>query len=80
MASLKTCKMSSFSTSTLEKKLGDLSNTQHSIQTMSLWIIHHRKHAKNIVQIWYKELQKGQFPSCLDGSVLQLQFLTSVIV
>ena len=51
--------MTSFSTSTLEKKLGDLSNTQHSVQTLSLWLIHHRKHAKAVVQAWYKELSKG---------------------
>ena len=51
--------MTSFSTSTLEKKLSDLSNTQHSVQTLSLWLIHHRKHAKAVVQAWYKELSKG---------------------
>ena len=51
--------MTSFSTATLEKKLADLSNTQHSVQTLSLWLIHHRKHAKAIVQAWYKELAKG---------------------
>ena len=53
--------MTSFSTATLEKKLADLSNTQHSVQTLSLWLIHHRKHAKAIVQAWYKELTKGTF-------------------
>ena len=53
-------KMTSFSTATLEKKLADLSNTQHSVQTLSLWLIHHRKHAKAIVQAWYKELAKGK--------------------
>ena len=53
-------KMTSFSSATLEKKLSDLSNTQHSVQTLSLWLIHHRKHAKAIVQSWYKELTKGE--------------------
>ncbi|CAH3176570.1 unnamed protein product [Porites lobata] len=52
--------MTSFSTSTLEKKLSDLSNTQHSVQTLSLWLIHHRKHAKAVVQAWYKELSKAR--------------------
>ena len=52
--------MTSFSASTLEKKLSDLSNTQQSIQTISLWLIHHRKHAKIAVQVWYKQLQKGK--------------------
>jgi hypothetical protein len=53
-------KMSSFTENSLVKKLGDLNNTQQSIQTLSLWLIHHRKHAASIVQIWYKELCKGQ--------------------
>ncbi|KAJ7360502.1 Regulation of nuclear pre-mRNA domain-containing protein 1A [Desmophyllum pertusum] len=52
--------MTSFSTATLEKKLSDLSNTQHSVQTLSLWLIHHRKHAKAVVQAWYKELTKAR--------------------
>ena len=60
--------MTSFSTATLEKKLADLSNTQHSVQTLSLWLIHHRKHAKAIVQAWYKELAKGKqcMADCLN--------------
>ncbi|XP_048576525.1 regulation of nuclear pre-mRNA domain-containing protein 1B [Nematostella vectensis] len=50
--------MTSFSASTLEKKLHDLSNTQQSVQTLSLWLIHHRKHAKTVVQVWNKEIRK----------------------
>lgn len=51
----------SFTESTLVKKLLDLNNSQQSIQTLSLWLIHHRKHHANIVKTWYKELQKGMF-------------------
>lgn len=50
--------MSSFSDSNFVKKLSELNNTQQSIQTLSLWLIHHRKHSKSIVQIWFRELQK----------------------
>lgn len=53
--------MSSFSAAALDKKFGDLTNTQQSVQTLSLWIIHHRKHCKTIVQNWLKELQKGEY-------------------
>lgn len=49
----------SFSGSALEKKLGELSNSQQSIQTLSLWLIHHRKHAKTVVDVWLKMLTKG---------------------
>ncbi|XP_064610445.1 regulation of nuclear pre-mRNA domain-containing protein 1B-like isoform X2 [Liolophura sinensis] len=48
--------MSSFSDQNFAKKLSDLNNTQQSIQTLSLWLIHHRKHAKSIVNVWYREL------------------------
>ncbi len=46
----------SFSEAAVVKKFQELNNTQQSVQTLSLWLIHHRKHAKNIVQIWLKEL------------------------
>lgn len=62
--------MSSFSESALEKKLSELSNSQQSVQTLSLWLIHHRKHAGPIVSVWHRELRKGKpaapftSPSC----------------
>nr|CAB3265743.1 regulation of nuclear pre-mRNA domain-containing protein 1B-like [Phallusia mammillata] len=52
--------MSTFSESALIKKLGELNTTQQSIQTLSLWVIHHRKHAKIIVQVWQTELIKAK--------------------
>ena len=52
--------MSSFSELALEKKLSELSNSQHSVQTLSLWLIHHRKHAGPIVSVWHRELRKAK--------------------
>ncbi|XP_027021467.1 regulation of nuclear pre-mRNA domain-containing protein 1B isoform X4 [Tachysurus fulvidraco] len=52
--------MSSFSESALEKKLSELSSSQQSVQTLSLWIIHHRKHSGTIVRVWHKELKKAK--------------------
>lgn len=52
--------MSSFSNSHFDKKIKMLTMSQQSIQTLSLWCIHHRKHAKSIVQTWYKDLQKAK--------------------
>ncbi|CAG5891716.1 unnamed protein product [Menidia menidia] len=51
--------MSAFSEAALEKKLSELSNSQQSVQTLSLWLIHHRKHSKTIVGVWFNELKKG---------------------
>lgn len=42
----------------MEKKIRTLTMSQQSIQTLSLWCIHHRKHAKTVVQFWFKELQR----------------------
>lgn len=52
--------MSSFTDSALEKKLAELNGSQQSIQTLSLWLIHHRKHHKTIVQVWFRELKKSK--------------------
>ncbi|XP_065087762.1 regulation of nuclear pre-mRNA domain-containing protein 1B [Ochlerotatus camptorhynchus] len=51
--------MSSFTESGLVKKLLELNPSQQSIQTLSLWLIHHRKHNSIIVKTWLKELQKA---------------------
>lgn len=53
--------MSAFTEQALIKKLADLNTSSQSIQTLSLWLIHHRKHHANIVKIWIKELQKGEW-------------------
>ncbi|XP_008119775.1 regulation of nuclear pre-mRNA domain-containing protein 1B isoform X1 [Anolis carolinensis] len=52
--------MSSFSESALERKLSELSNSQQSVQTLSLWLIHHRKHAAPVVNVWHRELRKAK--------------------
>lgn len=64
--------MSSFSESALEKKLSELSNSQQSVQTLSLWLIHHRKHAGPIVSVWHRELRKGKHPLPTSWSPLRV--------
>ncbi len=56
---------SSFSAAALEKKLKDLNSSLQSIQGVSQWLIHYRRNAKTIVNVWYKELQKGSCNSQL---------------
>ena len=53
--------MSGFTQQTFEKKLNDLNSSQQSIQTLSLWLIHHRKHFKVIVQTWFNQLKKSEY-------------------
>lgn len=49
-----------FSDQSFRGKLAELNTTQQSIQTLSLWLIHHRKHAETYVSIWNAELRKGK--------------------
>lgn len=52
--------MSAFTETVLVKKLADLNSSSQSIQTLSLWLIHHRRHHEKIILTWLKELQKGK--------------------
>ncbi|XP_050306354.1 regulation of nuclear pre-mRNA domain-containing protein 1B [Anthonomus grandis grandis] len=49
-----------FTESAFIKKLTELNNSSQSIQTLSLWLIHHRKHYTSVVKIWVKELIKAK--------------------
>ena len=64
-----------FSSSSLDHKLRDLTNSQHSIEALSLWVVKHRKHAKTAVEIWFKELCKAA-----PSRKLTLLFLSNDIV
>jgi len=39
-------------------KLNEVNNSQQSIETLSTYIIHHRKHSKKIVKLWKKQVLK----------------------
>lgn len=52
--------MAGFTENALIRKLQELNSSQQSIQTLSLWLIHHRKHHAAVVKTWYKELLKGK--------------------
>jgi regulator of Ty1 transposition protein 103 len=86
----------SFSEESLIKKFQDLNNTQQSVQTLSLWLIHHRKHAKTIANIWLKELLNELKPerkltfiylandilqnSRKKGTEYQIEFTTNILL
>ncbi|XP_067011107.1 regulation of nuclear pre-mRNA domain-containing protein 1A [Anabrus simplex] len=50
--------MAGFTESAFLKKLANLYSSQQSIQTLSLWLIHHKKHYATIVKVWFRELLK----------------------
>lgn len=52
--------MSAFTEVAFLKKLAELNSSQQSIQTLSLWLIHHRKHHVSIVKTWLRGLQNGK--------------------
>ena len=39
-------------------KLNEVNNTQQSIETLSAYIIHHRKYSKKLVKLWKKQVLK----------------------
>lgn len=41
-----------------ERKLQQMSSAQDSVQTVSLWIIHHKKYADDIVKVWMEQLKR----------------------
>lgn len=43
-----------------ERKLQNMSSAQDSVQTVSLWMIHHKKHAEDMVIVWLDQLKKGR--------------------
>lgn len=46
-------------TENIERKMQGVSNTQDSIQSLSLWAIHHKSDAKQIVDVWLKVVKRG---------------------
>lgn len=53
--------MASLNEANVERKFKQVSNTQDSIQSLSLWVIHHKAHHEKIVSIWVKVLKKGEY-------------------
>ncbi|VDM65734.1 unnamed protein product [Strongylus vulgaris] len=51
-------KMSGFSEVAMRERLAKLRPQQDSINTLSLWLMHHHRHMDDIVQIWLKEVRK----------------------
>ncbi|XP_034831648.1 regulation of nuclear pre-mRNA domain-containing protein 1B [Maniola hyperantus] len=67
--------MSGFTENALIRKLQELNSSQQSIQTLSLWLIHHRKHHAAIVKTWYKELLKAK-----DSKQLTFMYLANDVI
>ncbi|KAM3966159.1 LOW QUALITY PROTEIN: regulation of nuclear pre-mRNA domain-containing protein 1B [Aphomia sociella] len=67
--------MAGFTENALVRKLQDLNSSQQSIQTLSLWLIHHRKHHAAVVKTWYKELLKAK-----DTKQLTFMYLANDVI
>ncbi|KAJ8678608.1 hypothetical protein QAD02_014395 [Eretmocerus hayati] len=67
--------MAGFTEGALVKKLLELNQSQQSIQTLSLWLIHHRKHHATIVKVWFKELCKSK-----DNRKLTFMYLANDVI
>ncbi|XP_013190522.1 regulation of nuclear pre-mRNA domain-containing protein 1B [Amyelois transitella] len=67
--------MAGFTENALIRKLQELNSSQQSIQTLSLWLIHHRKHHAAVVKTWYKELLKAK-----DSKQLTFMYLANDVI
>ena len=67
--------MSGFSESNFEKKLADLNNSAQSIQQLSLWVLHHRKHYQAVVKVWHAGLLRAA-----DSRKLTFLYLANDVV
>lgn len=67
--------MAGFTQSALLTKLEELNASQQSIQTLSLWLIHHRKHHATIVKTWIGEVEKAD-----DHRKLTLMYLANDVI
>ena len=53
------CKMATFNAKAFEKKLNGMDLSQTSVQTVSLWIIHHKQNIKEVIGVWVDMMKKG---------------------
>uniref|UniRef100_A0A2S2Q242 Regulation of nuclear pre-mRNA domain-containing protein 1B n=1 Tax=Sipha flava TaxID=143950 RepID=A0A2S2Q242_9HEMI len=67
--------MTSFTEGGLNKRLKELNSSQQSIQTLSLWLIHHRKYAHTVVRIWAREILAGS-----ESKQLTLMYLANDVI
>ncbi|KAL1450791.1 hypothetical protein WDU94_003111 [Cyamophila willieti] len=67
--------MAGFTQTALLTKLEELNASQQSIQTLSLWLIHHRKHHSTIVKTWIDEVEKAD-----DHRKLTLMYLANDVI
>ncbi|CAG4946930.1 unnamed protein product [Parnassius apollo] len=67
--------MAGFTENALIRKLQELNSSQQSIQTLSLWLIHHRKHHAAVVKTWFKELLKAK-----DTKQLTFMYLANDVI
>ncbi|CAG9089277.1 unnamed protein product [Plutella xylostella] len=67
--------MAGFTENALIRKLQELNSSQQSIQTLSLWLIHHRKHHAAVVKTWHKELLKAK-----DSKQLTFLYLANDVI
>jgi regulator of Ty1 transposition protein 103 len=51
--------MSAYTEEVLVDKLSKLTNTQQSIQTLSHWVMYHRKRCAQSIQVWDREIYKA---------------------
>ena len=60
----------------VEKKFKGVTTTQESIQSLSMWVMHHKAQHEKIVDIWFEVLKKCKFQTELFQTVSCQDLLT----
>jgi len=68
--------MSAFTEQALVRRLAELNQTEQSIQTLSLWLIHHRKRAALVCETWLRQLKR----ETANGKLLGLMYLCNDVL
>jgi len=72
--------MDTLDESWVEKKLMAATNTQESVQSLSMWALHHKTQHEKIVSIWFRVLKMGmQYAWFLDNSEINTTHITEVL-
>lgn len=63
------------SESQLVKRFAELSTSQQSVETLSLFLMHHRRQSQTIVHVWAKELVSAAPDRKIGNSSMFVNFL-----
>jgi CID domain len=72
--------MDALDESWVERKLLTATNTQESVQSLSMWALHHKTQHERIVGIWFRVLKAGTIRLFSRACIFQWHFASGIQV